>query len=203
MSIFGKLLSPEVRARLEQDRREALRLYSLGNAWLASALLAAAREAQAAATYWSPGDLTYDARLIWGIVPELARRLGVVKLTTNEIDWEIRELSDYDLRVRAGYTLKNIGYSTLPGWRQLIRDIGNGNMVVYAVDRLCPGRMGDRDDPIVRNLTELAACRGRPYDGVWTPAMNLSGDADDQGEDVGLVLDAEEEGDVIPLRPGA
>lgn len=203
MSIFSKLLSPEVRARLEQDRREALRLYGLGNAWLAAAMLAAAREAQAAAPCWAPGDLTYDARLIWGIVPELARRIGVVKLTTNEIDWEVRELSDYNLRVRAGHTLKNIGHSTLPGWRQLTRDIGNGNMVVYAADRLCPGRMGDRDDPIVGNLTELAACRRRPYDGIWTPAMNLSCELDDQGEDEGLVLDTDEECDVVPLRPGA
>lgn len=203
MSIFSKLLSPEVRARLDQDRREALRLYGLGNAWLAAALLAAAREAQAAAPYWVPGDLTYDARLIWGVVPELARRLGVVKLTTNEIDWEIRELSDYDLRVRAGHTLKNISYSTLPGWRQLSRDIGNGNLVVYAADRLCPGRMGDRDDPIVRNLTELAACRGRPYDGIWTPAMNLASEVEDPSEEIGLVLDTEEEGDIVPLRPGA
>lgn len=203
MSIFNALLSPEARARIEQDRREALRLYGLGNAWLASALLAAAREAQAAAPHRAPDEYTYDARLIWGIVPELARRLGVVKLTTNEIDWEIRVLSDYELRVRAGHALKNIGYAVAPGWRMLSRDIGNGNMVVYALDRLCPGRMGDRDDPIVRNLTELAACRGRPYDGIWTPAINLFSDVDDQGEEVGLVLDAEEESDVVPLRPGA
>jgi hypothetical protein len=33
-------------------------------------------------------------------VPDVARRLGIVKLTTQEIDWEIRELSDYELRVR-------------------------------------------------------------------------------------------------------
>lgn len=125
-------LSAEARARIEHDRREALRLYGLADAWLAAALLAAARQAQAAAPHRTPDEGTYDARLIWGIVPELARRLGVVKLTTNEIDWEIRELSDYDLRVRAGHTLKNIGYTILPGWRQLTRDIGNGNMVVYA-----------------------------------------------------------------------
>lgn len=202
MSIFNALLSPEARVRIEQDRREALRLYGLGNAWLASALLAAAREAQAAAPQLAPDECTYNARLIWGIVPELARRLGVVKLTTNEIDWEMRELSDYDLRVRAGHALKNIGYTILPGWRMLSRDIGNGNMVVYALDRLCPGRLGDRDDPIVRNLSELAACRGRPYDGVWTPALNLPGEPLDDAEDDHLVLDSED-GDVIPFRPGA
>ncbi|WP_400189812.1 hypothetical protein [Massilia orientalis] len=196
-------MSPEARARIEQDRREVLRLYGLGNAWLAAALLAAAREAQSAAPQLAPGECTYNARLIWGIVPEVARRLGVVRLTTNEIDWESRELSDYELRVRAGHALKNIGYTILPGWRMLSRDIGNGNVVVFALDRLCPGRLGDREDPIVRNLTELAACRGRPYDGIWTPAMNLSGELDDQGEGEGLVLDAEEECDVVPLRPGA
>lgn len=166
-------LSAEARVRIEQDRREAQRLYGLGNAWLAATLLAAAREAQAASPERAPGECTYDARLIWEIVPELARRLGVVKLTTNEIDWEIRELSDYELRVRAGHTLKNISYSTAPGWRLLTRDIAHGNAIVYAVDRLCPGRMGDREDPIVRNLTELAACRCRPYSGVWTPEISL------------------------------
>ena len=101
MSIFNALLSPEARARIEQDRREVLRLYGLGNAWLAAVLLAAAREAQSAAPQLAPGECTYNARLIWGIVPEVARRLGVVRLTTNEIDWESRELSDYELRVRA------------------------------------------------------------------------------------------------------
>jgi hypothetical protein len=202
MSIFNTLLSREARARIEQDRREALRLYGLGNAWLASALLATARDAQAAAPHRTPDECTYDARLIWGIVPELARRLGVVKLTTNEIDWQIRELSDYELRVRAGHTLKNIGYTILPGWRMLSRDIGNGNMVVYALDRLWPGRLGDREDPIVRNLTELAACRGRPYEGVWTPALNLPCELLDVAEDDHLVLDSDE-GDVIPFRPGA
>jgi hypothetical protein len=195
-------LSDAARARIEQDRREALRLYGLGNAWLAREILSAARAAQAATPHRTPDERTYDARLIWGILPELARRLGVVKLTTNEIDWEIRELSDYDLRVRAGYTLKNIGFTILPGWRQLTRDIGHGNMVVYALDRLCPGRLGDREDPIVRNLTELAACRKRPYNGVWTPEMNLPSEAISEADGADLVLDAEEDCDVIALRPG-
>jgi len=194
-------LSAEARARVEQDRREAQRLYGLGNAWLAAALLAAAREAQAASPERAPDECTYDARLIWGIVPELARRLGVVKLTTNEIDWTIRELSDYQLRVRAGHTLKNISYSTAPGWRLLTRDIANGNAVVYAVDRLCPGRMGDQEDPIVRNLTELAACRGRPYSGVWTPEINLPERDEPISGESDVVVDEDEEGPLAPA-PG-
>jgi hypothetical protein len=194
-------LSDAARGRMERDRREALRLYGLGNAWLAREILGAARAAQAAAPHRTPDERTYEARLIWGILPELARRLGVVRLTTNEIDWEIRELSDYDLRVRTGYTLKNIGYTILPGWLQLTRDIGNGNMVVYALDRLCPGRMGDNDDPIVRNLTELASCRRRPYNGVWTPEMNCSHQPSDQVDGTS-VLDGDAEDDEITPRPG-
>lgn len=195
-------LSAEARARIEQDRREAHRLYGLGNAWLAAALLAAAREAQATSPERAPGECTYDARLIWGIVPELARRLGVVKLTTNEIDWEVRDLSDYELRVRAGHTLKNISYSTAPGWRLLTRDIAHGNAVVYAVDRLCPGRMGDREDPIVRNLTELAACRGRPYAGVWTPEINLPEHAEPLLGEGEVVEDDHEEEPLSPAPGG-
>jgi hypothetical protein len=211
---FAFPLSADARARIEHDRREALRLYGLTNPWLASALLNAARQAQAASPHLKPDECTYEARLIWGVVPELARRLGVVKLTTNEIDWQIRELSDYNLRLRAGYTLRNIAYSTRPGWRELSRDIGNGNMVIYAVDRLCPGRLDDRDDPIVRNLSELAACRERPYSGVWTPAMSLPVEPlDVSGEilvalvddpaDEGLVLDADEDIEHDAPRPGA
>lgn len=62
--------------------------------------------------------------------------------------------------------------------------------------------MGDRDDPIVRNLTELAGCRQRPYEGVWTPEMNLSGEPISDADGAALVLDAEEDCDVIALRPG-
>ncbi|MGX9221873.1 hypothetical protein ACWV27_26270 (plasmid) [Massilia varians] len=211
---FAFPLSADVRTRIEHDRREALRLYGLANPWLASALLGAARQAQASSPHLKPDECTYEARLIWGIVPELARRLGVVKLTTDEIDWHVRDLSDYDLRLRAGYTLRNIAYSTQPGWRELSRDIGNGNMVIYAVDRLCPGRLDDRDDPIVRNLVELAACRERPYNGVWTPAMNLPVEPLDVGGEIlvalandpadeGLVLDADEESEADAQRPGA
>lgn len=43
---------------------------------------------------------------------------------------------------------------------------------MYALDRLRLGSMGNREAPILRNLTELAWCRVRRYDGVWTPAMN-------------------------------
>lgn len=147
--MFKLNISPELRASIERENRETLRLYGLKNAWLAAALLQFARQAQASTPGHRFDDHTYDARLIWGIIPELARRLGVIRMTSNEIDWVVRELSDYQLRIRTGYNLKSIGYSREAGWDMLSRDVANGNVVVYALDRLCPGRLEDRDDPLV------------------------------------------------------
>lgn len=169
--MFKFQLPPEALARIQAESREATRLYGLRNAWLASALLQLARQAQASRPEIRAGECTYDARLIWGIVPEIARRLGVVKLTTNEIDWEIRPLSDYQLRVRTGYTIANTERHRLPGWSQLTRDPEGCNAVVVALDRLCPGRVEDRDDPITRRLVEIARVRGTTYNGVWTPEI--------------------------------
>ena len=169
--MFKLNISPELREAIDRENRESLRLYGLQNAWLATALLQLARRAQASAPNIRFDEYTYESRLIWGIIPELARRLGVIRMTTNEIDWEVRELSDYQLRIRTGYTLKNIGYSRKAGWDVLSRDVANGNVVVYALDRLCPGRLEDRDDPLVVDLSSMAAVRQCPYAGVWTPAM--------------------------------
>ena len=159
------------RARIEQEETEELRLFGLTDAWLAAAILSIARKAQASTPEHTPGQCTYNARLIWGIVPEIARRMGVVRMTTDEIDWEVRELSDYELRIRLGHTLANIGHCSLPGWDMLSREVANGNPLVFAIDRLCRGKMGDAEDPLVRRLTEIARVRKRPFNGVWTPSM--------------------------------
>lgn len=163
------LLPLEAQERLARNDAEALRLYHLGDAWLARELLALAREAQKATPQHRPEAPTYNSVLIYGIIPEIARRLGVVKLALSELNWEVRPKSDYELRVHAGHCLKNIGYSTLPGWNMLTRDVCHGNPVLYAVDRLCPGAAGDKEDPSCRLLAEVAAARKKSFSGVWTP----------------------------------
>lgn len=169
--MFKYNLSAETLAAIEQEKNEAFRLYALTDTWLASALLKLAREAQKVSPEKRPDDNTYDARLIYGVVPELARRLGSVKLTMPEIDWEVRELSDYELRERAGHCLLRVQPSDLPGWVMLTREVANGNPIVYAMDRICPGVVGNRDDRVTRRITELAEYRRRPYSGVWTPEV--------------------------------
>ena len=175
---FAFDLSPETRERMNREEKEAHRLYGLANAWLARELLNLARAAQRSAPHLSPEQPVYDSTLVYGIVPELARRLGTVRLETREINWEIRPLSDYALRQRAGYCLRNTERSFQPGWNILTREIYHGNPVVYAVDRLCPGKPGDRDDPIAQGLAEVSRNRAQAnvtghqlYAGVWTPAF--------------------------------
>ena len=173
--MFKLNLSEEVRAEIAQDNAELERLYGLTNQWLASALLKLARQAQASTPQYRPEDPTYNSRLVWGIVPELARRLGTVKLVLGEIDWEIRELSNYDLRLRIGITLANVGTEAhLPGWKMLSKEAVNGNPVVFGIDRLCPGNVTDLDDRLVRRAQEVARYRGVKYSGVWTPEFRKS-----------------------------
>jgi len=172
--MFKFLLSPETRARLEAERTETFRLFGLTDDWLANALLKLAREAQATSTSLRPDTPTYNARLIYGIVPEVARRLGAVNLNQREIDYEIRALSDYGLRVRAGHCIGNIADSNEPGWALLTRDVGFGNPVAFALDRILPGRPGDRDDPINRRVQELAETKRLAYTGSWFPDVYLA-----------------------------
>ncbi|MNR71858.1 hypothetical protein D3C71_25370 [compost metagenome] len=169
--MFRFALSVEARARLAAEAAEVQRLYGLQNPWLAAALLKLARQARQEAPEHRPFAGTYDSRLVWGIVPELARRLGPVQLQANEVDQEIRALSDRELRVRTGHTLRNIAHGTTPAWALLTRVAANGNPVVMAVDRLCPGTLGDREDPLVRDVEEVARYRGTPFQGTWTPAV--------------------------------
>lgn len=149
-----------------------MRLYGRTDAWLAAALLKMARAARRSAPGLQCDDGTDDARLVWGIVPELSRRLGPVRLETAEIDWEIRPLSNLALRHRIGFTLENLSQDPqLEGWGMLRRAAVNGNPVVYAIDRLCPGQPGDPADRLTRHIAEVARRRRRRYAGAWTPEL--------------------------------
>ncbi|MDO8416546.1 MAG: hypothetical protein Q7S87_10095 [Agitococcus sp.] len=169
--MFKIKLSPESRARLDAETAELSRLYTLTNEWLAHALLKLARMAQKATPEHTPDAYVYNSRLIYGVLPEISRRLGTVNLHLAEIDWEMQEKSDYELRLQAGYCLQNIGDSRLPGWNLLTSEPANGNPVVFAIDRLCAGVLGDKEDVLVTRMTEIAHHRNVHYTGVWAPSI--------------------------------
>lgn len=168
--MLRNLLSPESLARLDRRQAEVTRMYGLTTPWLASAILKLGRNLRAELAI-PLDDSTYDSSLVWGIIPELVRRLGPVKLDTAEIDWTVRDLSDYELRQRLGNTLKNVSRRRCEGWELLTEEAANGNPLVMAIDRLIPGVVGDNADSLTRSLAEIAGCRGVPFAGIWTPAM--------------------------------
>jgi hypothetical protein len=165
---FRYNLSPVQIDELERVRTETRRLYGLTDTWLANAVLKLVRQAQKAAPALQPEDNTYPARYVYGLVPELVRRLGGVRLDPKEVDWEIRELSDYELRQCTGNCILHLEQWNLPGWDMLTREVANGNPVTFAMDRLRPGTLGDRQDPVTRRIEEIAGYRKKPYNGVWT-----------------------------------
>ncbi|MDO9179322.1 MAG: hypothetical protein Q7U16_13545 [Agitococcus sp.] len=115
---------------------------------------------------------SYAACLIYEVIPEISRRLGVLgPLPLKQGDEILRAKTAYQLRLLTGNCLHNISDFHLPGWDLLTHDPVNGNPVVYAIDRLCPGVLGDKEDILVTRMTEVARYRNVAYNGAWTPAI--------------------------------
>lgn len=173
MTLFSNLPTC-VQEQLHKDRQEVERLYRLTDPWLAKALLDLARKARQAASHLGPQDVTYDALLVWGLVPELARRLSAsTRLEPAECQLDLRNLQGLELRRRVYYTLSQLA-SPLQhhtSWRLLTRDLPDGNPVVLALDRLAPGQLAERADLLAQRLLEVARARGCAFEGVWTPAF--------------------------------
>lgn len=165
-------LDEAVVLRIRKRELEVLRLYGLTDAWLADALMKLCRLTRAEDTSIDQSAYSYDTTLVWYLVPEIARRLGYRRILTQEIDWELRSLSAYDLRLRAGYTLANVTRSR-PGesWSLLTHEVCNGNPVVFGIDRLCAGVLDDKEDLITRRTREICGYRNTRYDGVWAPCV--------------------------------
>lgn len=169
-------LSPEALAARDQQRRDLMRLYALATPDLAlelAALLAAARGERLDMT---PKHLVYDSNFLWAVVPEVIRRLGLLEPTAGfrvtALNMGLQKLKPVEFRRMVGLYLRNVSWNHWGvAWRLLSNEPCNGNPVVYALDRLCPGSLADDTDWIARGIKEVANARGTPYTGVWTPAV--------------------------------
>ncbi len=199
---IGDLLSESSRKRLREERLAVDNLYSLSDAALCGSLLTLARQARYY-THFGPNDPVYDSQFFWHGVPELARRLGFKALIDQESDPEWAALTDAQLRVRLGNCIFNTsreptktpspGAPKNPmGWALLTREPCNGNPVAFALDRLCPPDLSDRDDKLVRHMLEIGAHRGQTG-ACWTPAWN-----EERPADYSLSL---ESSDLAPVEP--
>lgn len=174
--MFKIPLSPETRARMAAEESEVRRLYGLTDTWLAAALLKLARAARTSVPF-GPDAMVYESSLLYGLIPELCRRIGTVTLSMVEIDWTHRLMSNYELRRCCGLTLANVS-GRYPGesWALLSREVVHGNPVMLAMDRLCPGVVGDVNDRAMASLESIARVRGIVFDGKWTPEQFFRSD---------------------------
>lgn len=185
---FSRLLSPVQRKRLAATRMEMERVYRLSDRWLAEELLRLARRArdEYPDKLGYPDAMTYEASLVWDLVPELAKRLGASTLLRGEAcDWQMRQADNVELREIAGCFLAN---SSLGRWidhkaekpsavELLGHEVANGNPVAMGLDRLClaPVRGHDRNDYVARQVRDISTRRGFEETAEWSPTLQRWG----------------------------
>lgn len=156
--------------------REVARLHGLPDRWLGEAVLALARDARDGPEPL-PGRLAEpgNARLLWTLVPEIARRLDC-RLAPGEggCAW----LGDDGLRREVGLSMGTLSILSLvagrggePGPIDLLsHGIGNGSPVAIALDRVAPPPP-DADDHCASVVRETCLRRGHGPRTAWNPGM--------------------------------
>ena len=183
---FKIMLSPATERYLAQVRAEMARLHELSDRWLAEEVLRLARRAREEFPDML-GNTTaegYDTELVWRVIPEIGRRLGVTRFQPNEAPHpHVSHLSDLDLRVYAasciaGWSLDRASREALPNALTASILLGhepcNGNPVGMLMDRLCepaPSR-SKQEDGVARIIREVSRVRGHEETAKWSPELN-------------------------------
>ncbi len=185
---FEKLLSADQIACIEATHQTKIRLYGLPDRFLARELIRLARQARQIAI--AAGDSfvkettypTYNATLLWSLIPELAYRLGETDFLPNErADADLRAADTPTLRWSAATILRNCDLDRRYGYDQkstpnacllVAHNACNGNPVAMAIDRLCPPT-SEANDPLAQHIREVGRCRFglNTNISVWTPAF--------------------------------
>lgn len=157
---------------------EAVRLFQLGDRWLAQALLMLSRAARRAAPALRPDDVRLDSRLVWDIAPEIARRLGARQFQPLEAHGDFARLSLHNLRSRLDESLCSTGHYRKSGlaWALLTLQPEMGNVVAFAMDRLCAetGEIpDDTSDRLCRRVAMACFAQGLAFATAWHPGHGL------------------------------
>lgn len=179
---FARLLTRELRERLDRTRSEVERYFDLPDRWLAREIAGAARRIRTSvpelASPWWAGD-GYPSFVLWCVVPELARRLGEPLLPNESTDVRLRAADGSDLRCQVGVCLSNIGIVGLmrdvltdlqDDLYLLLHDPANGSPIAMALDRIAPPPP-DADDHVARSIREISKCRGHEQVSAWHPGL--------------------------------
>lgn len=159
---------------------EVERLYGLSNRWLAQALLTLSRTARRAAPALRPDDTRLDSRLVWDITPEIARRLGATRFLPLEAHADFAQMSLRNLRSRLAECLCFTGQYRASGtaWALLTLPAEKGNVVAFALDRLCAMTdyvPDDSDDLLCRSVATACLLQQKPLSTAWRPDIRLEG----------------------------
>jgi hypothetical protein len=157
---------------------EAVRLFHLGDRWLAQALLVLSRAARRAAPALRPDDVRQDSRLVWDIAPEIARRLGARQFLPLEAHGDFARLSLRNLRSRLDEALVSTGHyrESGPAWALLTLPPEMGNVVAFGMDRLCVQAAeipDDTGDLLCRRVAMACAAQGLAFATAWHPGHGL------------------------------
>lgn len=126
------------------------------------------------------GQDTCSLALVWEVVPEIARRLGVVDFRRGKRPYACQNDDDFRLRSRAcdvifGSHSRVLGADGIlvdpPSLSLLKREPCNGNPVVIGLDRVAPPQ-DDRSDHLAWRIAEVSQTRGFPRQLAWSPAMD-------------------------------
>lgn len=165
--------------QLEQSAADAS--YAMSDAELGRTLLELAmrlREKLPARFHWSTSGDGYDGALVWEVIPEVCRRLGVSDMARRSRPYALRNADDATLRNYAGHAILGCSPELLGGdsvarsaWRQLLREPANGNVLAIALDRTAVPTEGP-GDPLARRIEEISSRRGFDAITTWRPELN-------------------------------
>jgi len=179
--MFRIKLSPETQARLDAERAEIARLFTLPDSELGGEILRYARVIRDRCGIGGPDPDkdTYNTTLLNSVVPEVARRLGA-GLGPDEVPRdELAALDGQAFRDYVAVCLVNVSRmhyrdadrdELLGPVSVLFHDYHNGCPVAFALDRLVPPTP-ESDDPVARGLREVSANRGFDPVPAWTPEL--------------------------------
>ena len=176
-------LSEATQIRLGLMSKEIDRIYSLPDRWLAEELLRLCRRAreEAPEKLKDPTAQTYEAVLVWHLVPEIAKKLGATRFETNEAQYaNFKDISAEELRAHASNFLSHTNLDKLapsqmkPSACEILNhEPANGNPIAMAVDRIAPvlEAASTRGEWLSAHIRQVSRMRGHDETPHWSPSM--------------------------------
>ena len=181
MEDFVNLIGKWMSAAAENP---SARMHGMSDRFLARAIVKmcrSARELHGPFLRKEPESLpSYPAVLAWDVGPEISARLGEREFLLLERSCGVRSASASDLRAMAwvaltrspGARAMDKGVGVADPWNLMRKNVGDGNPLFIALDRLSPPEGFDvRKDPAAARVVQTCVARGIEPRLCWHPEM--------------------------------